>query len=204
MKKATLIFLIIFVAILLGVYGLGLAYPPVKVNQSTPTSQQATTRQQLTLAEATKHATRADCYLIVSGKVYDVSTYINEHPAGSKSIATRCGKEVTGIFSSIHSNFAWDLLGNYYLSPLASTNAGTSTSGSPTAVLNSLKDAILQKYPSAEVISIKPKSDFYVAKLILSNSLYEIHLTASGDEISREVENDEYDWSSWDTDEDDN
>ncbi len=69
----------------------------------------------LDLVEIAKHSTRADCYLIVKGSVYDVTNFIDKHPGGAKKITERCGQEATAFFSAIHSNFAWNLLKDYYL-----------------------------------------------------------------------------------------
>ncbi|MFA6534488.1 MAG: cytochrome b5 domain-containing protein [Patescibacteria group bacterium] len=72
----------------------------------------------LNKVEVAKHNSLSDCYLIVSGKVYNVSSYINQHPGGRQNITNNCGQEVSGIFAASHSNFAWDLLARYYLGPL--------------------------------------------------------------------------------------
>lgn len=72
----------------------------------------------LTLEEVAKHSTKEDCYLVINNKVYSVSSFIDSHPGGAKKIISNCGREVSGIFASIHSNKAWDLLKNYYLADL--------------------------------------------------------------------------------------
>jgi hypothetical protein len=69
--------------------------------------------------------------------------------------------------------------------------------------LATIETALLAEYPGAEIVNVKPKSDFYVAKLIYKSSLYEIHIDGLGEILSEEIENDEYDWSEWDTDSDD-
>lgn len=69
----------------------------------------------LTKEEVAKHSTKADCYLIVKGAVYSVSSFIDSHPGGAKKITEQCGGEATALFSAIHSNFAWNLLKNYYI-----------------------------------------------------------------------------------------
>lgn len=74
----------------------------------------------LTAAEAAKHSTAASCWLIVSGKIYDVSGYLSKHPAGAGAITPYCGQEATSAFSGsggghAHSDFAWGLLGGFYI-----------------------------------------------------------------------------------------
>lgn len=81
------------------------------ITTASTTSQASTTI--FTLAQVATHATSSDCYLIINNNVYNVSDYLSRHPGGQSSIISRCGHEVSGIFASIHSNRAWDLLTNY-------------------------------------------------------------------------------------------
>lgn len=74
----------------------------------------------LSLVEASKHNTQSDCWLVIRNKVYNVSSYIGYHPGGANRIISECGNEATGLFASIHSNFAWDLLKKYYIGDLNS------------------------------------------------------------------------------------
>lgn len=86
---------------------------------STPTPTPTNSAPALTRAEVARHTSRNDCYLIINNKVYNVSSYIDSHPGGAQRILDYCGNEATGIFASIHSNYAWDLLGNYFIGNLA-------------------------------------------------------------------------------------
>lgn len=86
-------------------------------NTTTTTNTVATTPK-LNTAEVSKHNIETDCYLIVKNKVYDVSTYISKHPGGRRKIVNTCGEEVSSVFASIHSNFAWNLLNDYYVGNL--------------------------------------------------------------------------------------
>ncbi|MCL5017313.1 MAG: cytochrome b5 domain-containing protein [Patescibacteria group bacterium] len=123
LKKITLISLIIFAAIVLVIFGAGFfsAKNTVSLRQgsSQPSASASTTTQttgpSFTAAEVAKHASASDCYLMINNKVYDVTSYIYQHPGGPSKIISNCGKEVTGIFAAIHSNFAWDILKNYYI-----------------------------------------------------------------------------------------
>ncbi len=202
MKKFTLATLIIFAFVLVGVLILSIMYPTVDVTK-TPSGTTSVTDSAapLTLEEVAKHNKQGDCYLVINNKVYDVSTYIGKHPGGSQTIVSRCGEVVTGIFASIHSNFAWDLLNDYYIGLLVSGDSSSIASISDQ--LNKIKSILSKKYPNSEIVNVKPKNDFYVAELIYNKSLYEIHVDASGNVLSEEVGNDEFDWSSWDSDTDD-
>jgi cytochrome b involved in lipid metabolism len=79
----------------------------------------------LTLAEIAKHNIPADCYMIISGKVYSVGSYINSHPGGAQAITSFCGKDGTVAFETkggkgSHSPSAATLLGKYYIGDLNS------------------------------------------------------------------------------------
>jgi len=72
-----------------------------------------------TLYEISKHNSEHSCYLVINNNVYDVSSYINRHPGGAKTIISHCGKEATGIFAKTHSNKAWDLLKKYKIGTIS-------------------------------------------------------------------------------------
>ena len=78
----------------------------------------------LNMAEVAKHNTLHDCYLVISNKVYDVTSYIPMHPGGAGSILPYCGKEATQAFATkggrgAHSTYAYSLLNPYYIGDLA-------------------------------------------------------------------------------------
>jgi cytochrome b involved in lipid metabolism len=52
-----------------------------------------------TREEVAKHNNRSSCWLIVDGSVYDVTVYIDSHPAGSQSILRRAGQDATVDFN---------------------------------------------------------------------------------------------------------
>lgn len=184
--------------------------------QAGNSSVNTTPANGLTLAEVAKHSTSKDCYLIVNGAAYDVTSYIYKHPGGARNITSRCGTEATKVFSAIHSNFAWNLLKDFYVADIVSansTNAASSTSTSSTSSvstststpkeLSGIEQTLKKIYPNAEIVDVKPKHDYFVAKIIDKDVLYEVHIDSAGKVLKKEVENDEVDWSRWDEDEDD-
>jgi cytochrome b involved in lipid metabolism len=56
----------------------------------------------LTAAEVAKHNSRSDCWSIVKGKVYNLTSYVQSHPGGASVIANICGKDGSGAFSNQH------------------------------------------------------------------------------------------------------
>ncbi len=136
MKKFVTIALFIFWAVFTAVLTAGLVFYQNQQQQlvggnnlAVPTagqaSKEANTKTQLVLdvAEIGKHKTLSDCWLIIGGKVYNVSTYLSQHPGGAGTIEPYCGQEATNAFQTKdigrpHSSFASDLLKNYYVGNL--------------------------------------------------------------------------------------
>ncbi|KAI0628939.1 glyoxylate dehydrogenase [Trametes polyzona] len=53
-------------------------------------------------SEVAAHASRESCWIIVHGKVYDVTDFLDEHPGGSKIILKYAGKDATEAYEPIH------------------------------------------------------------------------------------------------------
>ncbi|KAJ7682434.1 FMN-dependent dehydrogenase-domain-containing protein [Mycena polygramma] len=49
-----------------------------------------------------QHNSRESCWIIVHGKVYDVTEFLDEHPGGSKIILKYAGKDATQEYEPIH------------------------------------------------------------------------------------------------------
>merc|ERR1712070_401254 len=55
------------------------------------------------MEEVAKHNTRDDCWLVIHGKVYDVSKgFYDEHPGGEAALVVHAGKDATHGFDSMH------------------------------------------------------------------------------------------------------
>lgn len=75
-----------------------------------------------TLSEVAKHATSDDCWLIINSRVYDVSSFLGQHPGGAFTIIPYCGKEATRAFDTQdrgnrggHSDQATQMLQEYLI-----------------------------------------------------------------------------------------
>ena len=98
-NKSTIIFSVI-VLLLLGAIGGGI-WVTLNNRQAQPlpdnqTSDQAKT---YTLSEVARHASKDDCWAIISGDVYDLTEFINRHPGGDE-ILRACGTDATTLFNS--------------------------------------------------------------------------------------------------------
>ncbi|CAD7937985.1 unnamed protein product [Amoebophrya sp. A25] len=52
--------------------------------------------------EVAKHTTEKDCWVVVDGKVLDVTKFLPDHPGGVLAIVTFAGKDATEEFNMIH------------------------------------------------------------------------------------------------------
>merc|ERR1719161_1369417 len=54
------------------------------------------------LAEVAKHNTEGDCWVVLHGRVLNVTSFLKEHPGGVLAIMTFAGKDATEEFDMIH------------------------------------------------------------------------------------------------------
>ena len=217
-KPLVTISLFIFVAVitgLLAVYVMGgwntKGTESIREGTKEPqTSVQSTTTSTgtvgITRADLATHNQGNDCWLLIKGEVYDVSSFINQHSGGKGSIINNCGQEVTGIFASIHTNRAWNLLTQYKVGSLMSVTDTETESAANTVLTNmdTARVALRQKYPEMNIVDIKAGTqDEMVAKVVYDGALLELHLDGPGRVISQETVSDEQDWEPWSDDDDD-
>ncbi|CAK7326226.1 unnamed protein product [Dovyalis caffra] len=71
------------------------------------------------MQEAAQHNTPQDCWVVIDGKVYDVGSYLDEHPGGDDVILATTGKDATDEFEDAgHSNDARELLETFLIGEL--------------------------------------------------------------------------------------
>jgi cytochrome b involved in lipid metabolism len=71
-----------------------------------------------TTAQVATHNVSTNCWIIISSKIYNVTSFISAHPGGKSAISTRCGTDVTTAFNGgvwNHSSYARGLLPTYYV-----------------------------------------------------------------------------------------
>ena len=84
---------------------------------ATPTPVPTTSTQSgYTLADVATHNSAASCWMIIRGKVYDVTKYISKHPGGN-NILKGCGKDATSLFEGVSGHLkqaTLNILPGYY------------------------------------------------------------------------------------------
>lgn len=62
----------------------------------------AATGKSISAAKVAKHDSTASCWSIVGRSVYDLTSYVNRHPGGSRRITMICGHDGTAAFRGQH------------------------------------------------------------------------------------------------------
>ena len=81
--------------------------------------------QTYTLDQVAQHNSESDCWMIIEGKIYNVTDYVSMHPGGT-SILQGCGTDATQIFNqrptdgTSHSGMARRMLTRFYVGDLKS------------------------------------------------------------------------------------
>ncbi|ETW84025.1 hypothetical protein HETIRDRAFT_449612 [Heterobasidion irregulare TC 32-1] len=65
----------------------------------------------VTLDELRQHTTKASMWVLIDGKVYDATNFLDEHPGGDEVILSESGKDGTEAFEDVgHSDEARAML----------------------------------------------------------------------------------------------
>lgn len=86
-----------------------------------------------TLAQVKAHSKSSNCWSVVNGKVYNLTSWINRHPGGKSVIKAMCGRDATAAFKAQHgfTGTPAKKLAGFRLGVLV--KAGPTASPSPTA-----------------------------------------------------------------------
>jgi cytochrome b involved in lipid metabolism len=89
-----------------------------KVEQEKPK------KSSFSMSDVAKHNNENDCWIVIDGKVYDVTSYIESHPGG-KVMANFCGQDGSLAFATKgkknkpHSPAAYEILKTLYIGDLS-------------------------------------------------------------------------------------
>ncbi|BAT78581.1 hypothetical protein LR48_Vigan04g183300 [Vigna angularis] len=102
--------------------------PSLKKSVSSPFMN--TTTKTYSISEVRRHNNRDSAWIIVNGHVYDCTRFLKDHPGGEDSILINAGTDCTEEFEAIHSGKAKEMLQDYRIGELMTTDY-TSDSSSP-------------------------------------------------------------------------
>ncbi|KAK4415797.1 cytochrome [Sesamum alatum] len=85
--------------------------------------------------EVVKHDQKGDCWLIISGKVYDVTPFLEEHPGGDEVLLMASGKDATDDFEDVgHSDDAREKMKEFYIGELDKSTLPVKQRNTPPSV----------------------------------------------------------------------
>lgn len=79
--------------------------PEMIVSQETtesPATTQQPTVSSYSLAQVAVHNSASSCWSVINGGVYDLTTWIGQHPGGKQAIMGLCGKDGSTAFNGQH------------------------------------------------------------------------------------------------------
>jgi cytochrome b involved in lipid metabolism len=146
MKKLSTISLFIFGVVVTAVLVAGLVFYQDKNNNQVANNQAGILAQDtinqltatgksliLNMEEIGKHNKQTDCWMLIDGKVYNITSYFGSHPGGNPKMLATCGEDATAEYAtknpsatsssggSSHSSSATGMLANYYIGDLNQT-----------------------------------------------------------------------------------
>ncbi|CAK9162361.1 unnamed protein product [Ilex paraguariensis] len=85
-----------------------------------------------TLAEVSEHNNPKDCWLVIGGKVYDVTKFLEDHPGGDEVLLSATGKDATDDFEDVgHSDSARAQMDDFYVGDINSETIPSSIKYTP-------------------------------------------------------------------------
>ncbi|CAA3022107.1 cytochrome B5-like protein [Olea europaea var. sylvestris] len=112
---------VLMVTLLLGVLGLFILIPRLrKTDLGEKGRANVTTKaaKAYTKAEVSSHNKRTDCWIIIKDKVYDVSSYVEEHPGGDAILAHAGDDSTEGFYGPQHATRVFDMIEDFYIGDL--------------------------------------------------------------------------------------
>jgi len=69
-------------------------------------------------SEVAQHNKRTDCWIVIKNKVYDVTSYVDEHPGGDAILAHAGDDSTEGFYGPQHASRVFDMVDEFYLGEL--------------------------------------------------------------------------------------
>ncbi|CAL8111149.1 unnamed protein product [Orchesella dallaii] len=116
----------------------------------------------ITLAEIDKHRYENDCWMVIKGRVYDVTSYVYKHPGGSNLLMQGVGIDATHLFVAIHPYVVfYNRLMGKQIGTLPNYKEHAHTEWEPPTSFNIFRTILDWWFrPKNPYVNLKPKTDF--------------------------------------------
>ncbi|KAL3517800.1 hypothetical protein ACH5RR_020389 [Cinchona calisaya] len=85
-----------------------------------------------TLSQVSEHNHSKDCWLIIGGKVYNVTKFLEDHPGGDEVLLSATGKDATDDFEDVgHSSSARAMMDELYVGEIDTSTIPSKTKYTP-------------------------------------------------------------------------
>lgn len=119
------------------------------------------TTPSITWQELAQHNKKGDYWLCISNKVYNVSTYLAEHPGGDDVLIKYAGKDATQAFEDQqHSDYAVSIRDSFFVGNIDTTSSKLSDSPSKTLEPDTKKHT--KEYTYEEVAKHNTPEDCWI------------------------------------------
>jgi len=119
----------------------------------------------VTVDEVAQHNSEKDCWVIIKGKAYDVTKYLDDHPGGVEIITDLAGMDSSEDFDDVgHSEDAYKMLDDYYVGDVAGSTVEVSPARQPATSQPVKSQPVKSSTPQA---TPKPKSEDNTSTLLI-------------------------------------
>ncbi|RWW86395.1 hypothetical protein BHE74_00004836 [Ensete ventricosum] len=85
-------------------------------------------KRYITAEELRNHNAASDLWISIQGKVYDVTSWVKDHPGGDLPLLSLAGQDATDAFVAYHPASAWAHLGRFFVGHLADYRVSAASS----------------------------------------------------------------------------
>mmetsp|Transcript_10169 Transcript_10169/g.20534 ORF Transcript_10169/g.20534 Transcript_10169/m.20534 type:complete len:467 (-) Transcript_10169:42-1442(-) len=116
----------------------------------------------VTKEELAKHASRESAWIVIKGRVYDVTGFSEKHPGG-EILLTYAGRDATEVFTAFHESRTWGLLPSFYVADEAIAKAADDA---PYSSPEYMKDVRAMRTELQKLRAFEASIPYYTYKLL--------------------------------------
>ncbi|WWD17560.1 hypothetical protein CI109_102001 [Kwoniella shandongensis] len=161
--------------------------PPIRADEGKHDhlagTKQAGGQKLISYEEVQKHKTRDDCWVIIDGKIYDVTEFLDQHPGGAEIILANAGKDATKIFKPLHPPDALEILDpSQHIGPVDPLTVPAPVDEEPTEEEKE-KEEYRKKMPGVDAMMLLNDFEDWAEK-VLSGTAWNYYKSAADREIT--------------------